>query len=373
MSQLAPSPSSDRSDRSDRFAWVDFAKGFCIVAVVTLWITHEYEARGWTDQITWLNRFVWFAHPFRMPDFFLISGLFLSRVIHRPWRHYLDTKVVHYLYFFLLWTAIILPVTWLMGRDTPTTVAGAMGQFVQHLIGTPFAMLWFIMFLSIYFIVTRLCARVPAWVMFPLASLAMIFPLHTGQYHLDRFGMYFVFFYAGHAFASRFFALADWTQRHRLLSIGLLLVWVVGNKLCVQAGWDEKGLSALILGFIGISAVVMLSSLVSELSWARWLTYLGKNSIAVYLGFYLPMVTIVDLLQNHTALADHRGEIGAIALVGSVALSMAFFELANRIGLNFLYQRPMWARLVRHSREAGAHATDAPPLQRAEREQLATR
>ena len=47
-----------------------------------------------------------FARPFRMPDFFLISGLFLSLVIDRDWRTYLDRKVVHFAYFYVLWVTI---------------------------------------------------------------------------------------------------------------------------------------------------------------------------------------------------------------------------------------------------------------------------
>lgn len=352
----------------NRFAWVDFAKGFCIIAVVALWVTHEYEARGWGDQISWLNRFVWWAKPFRMPDFFLISGLFLSRVIDRPWKHYLDTKVVHYLYFFLLWTTLLLPLMWLFGRDTPDSLPHAIQQWADHLVGTPFAMLWFIMFLSIYFIVTRLTRRVPVWVMFPIAAALMIFPTNTGQYHIDRFGVYFVFFYAGHAFANHFFALADWTRQHKRTSVAVLLVWAVANKLAVQMGWGEMYAPSLVLGFIGISAVVMLSSLVSELRGARWLTYLGRNSIAVYLGFYVPMVLIVEVLHNHTALHGNLGAIGAAALVGSVSAAMLMFVAAKRLGLTFLYQRPDWARLVRpakagHTRNAPAapHQTAATP------------
>ena len=49
---------------------------------------------------------VMFAKPFRMPDFFLISGLFLSVVIDRDWRTYLDRKVVHFAYFYVLWVTI---------------------------------------------------------------------------------------------------------------------------------------------------------------------------------------------------------------------------------------------------------------------------
>ncbi len=47
-----------------------------------------------------------FAKPFRMPDFFLISGLFLSVVIDRDWRTYLDRKVMHFAYFYVLWVTI---------------------------------------------------------------------------------------------------------------------------------------------------------------------------------------------------------------------------------------------------------------------------
>jgi uncharacterized membrane protein YcfT len=61
-----------------------------------------------------------FAAPFRMPDFFLISGLFLANVITRDWKLYLDRKVVHFAYFYVLWMTIqfaregtgLQPVKW---------------------------------------------------------------------------------------------------------------------------------------------------------------------------------------------------------------------------------------------------------------------
>ena len=47
-----------------------------------------------------------FAKPFRMPDFFLISGLFLARAIDRDWTTYLDRRVWHFVYFYVLWLTI---------------------------------------------------------------------------------------------------------------------------------------------------------------------------------------------------------------------------------------------------------------------------
>ena len=37
-----------------------------------------------------------FAKPFRIPDFFLLSGLFVGRVIDRDWRLFSDRRVVHF-------------------------------------------------------------------------------------------------------------------------------------------------------------------------------------------------------------------------------------------------------------------------------------
>ena len=65
-----------------RIDWVDYAKGICIVLVVMMHSTLGVEkAAGAT---TWLHPFIDWARPFRMPDFFLISGLFLAAASTAP-------------------------------------------------------------------------------------------------------------------------------------------------------------------------------------------------------------------------------------------------------------------------------------------------
>src|SRR5262245_6515687 len=92
------------ASHAGRVDWVDYAKGFCIVMVVMMHSTLGVEAVAGREG--WLHAAVAFAKPFRMPDFFLISGLFLARVIDRNWRDYLDRKVVHFVYFYVLWVTI---------------------------------------------------------------------------------------------------------------------------------------------------------------------------------------------------------------------------------------------------------------------------
>src|SRR5712672_3112600 len=87
-----------------RVDWVDYAKGFCIVFVVMMHSTLGVEQA--VGHEGFMHTVVAFAKPFRMPDFFLISGLFLAPVIGRDWRTYLDRKVLHFVYFYLLWVTI---------------------------------------------------------------------------------------------------------------------------------------------------------------------------------------------------------------------------------------------------------------------------
>ena len=67
-----------------RVDWVDYAKGICIVMVVMMHSVLGVELAS--GQTGFMHVLVAFAKPFRMPDFFLISGLFLALVIGRGWR-----------------------------------------------------------------------------------------------------------------------------------------------------------------------------------------------------------------------------------------------------------------------------------------------
>src|SRR5580765_5906063 len=87
-----------------RVDWVDYAKGICIILVVMMHSTLGVEKAA--GELSWLNGFIEWARPFRMPDFFLISGLFLASRIDRPWRLFLDRKVLHFAYFYTLWLTI---------------------------------------------------------------------------------------------------------------------------------------------------------------------------------------------------------------------------------------------------------------------------
>src|SRR3954453_21703311 len=210
-------PASDRpaSAAGGRVDWVDYAKGICIVMVVMMHSVLGVEAAS--GQSGFMHALVAFAKPFRMPDFFLISGLFLGLVIGRDWRTYLDRKVVHFAYFYLLW------VTIQFGFKAPAFAAATSWQHTGYLylesLIEPFGTLWFIYLLPVFFVVTKLSRRVPPLAIWLVAAALEMMHVTTGWTVIDEFCSRFVYFYSGYWAAAYVFALSDGARSQPALAI----------------------------------------------------------------------------------------------------------------------------------------------------------
>lgn len=339
----------------ERVAWFDYAKGVCIVAVVALYATIYVE--GLTLEQGWMSYWVEFARPFRMPAFFLLCGLFLARTIDRPWRDYLDKKVVHFLYFFILWTTLYFAAG-LLGDE----FVGGPPLWVDYLdwYVEPFHMLWFIQMLPAYFLVTRLVRPVPWVIVLAAAALLQIWAPETGWRQFDRFGERFVYFYAGYLFAPMFFRLADWARAHVALALAAVVSWTVINALVVLAGFADEPIVSLALGFGGAAAVIAVSGLLAMAQFMAWLRYLGEHSIVIFLSFFLATVLTARLLDK-LDLIDDVGLETLVVTALSVTLPILAYSLVRRTPLAFLFARPRWAQIPRGTRAQAVTDTQPQP------------
>jgi uncharacterized membrane protein YcfT len=327
-----------------RVDWVDYAKGFCIVFVVMMHSTLGVESLAGEDG--WLHPLVAFAKPFRMPDFFMISGLFLARVIDRDWRSYLDRKVVHFAYFYLLWTAIQLAVkapVFVHEHGPLSTIWLCAGSFLE-----PFGTLWFIYLLPIFFVVAKLARqlRIPPLLVWLAGAALEIAHVHTGSTVIDEFASRFVYFYSGYLFAPRIFALARSAAEQPESALAGLTTWGLINGFLAFNGLAELPVVSLALGLAGAAAVISVSALLARSDLAMPLRYCGRNSIVIYLAFFLPMAASRTLLIKADWIAD-VGTISAIVTVAGVVGSLALFWAARGTGLRFLFERPALFRIAR--------------------------
>lgn len=354
---------------NSRIGWVDTAKGICIIFVVMMHSTIGVQiAMG---QEGWMNYVILFAWPFRMPDFFMISGLFLALVIDRPWLRYLDRKVVHFAYFYLLWMTIEIAL------KAPGMAAedGATAPIREYLLGLvqPYGTLWFIYMLPVFFLFTRLVKGLPVWLVLGWAAILEMLPVETGSVIFDEFCQRYVFFYAGYALAGRIFAIADWMGAHRRAAMAMLAVWFVAEAAIVFApvpdalqfinlgnnGFSGMPAISLVLGGAGALAIITAATLLTGLPWMRWLTWLGAHSIVVYLAFFLPM-TVARVLLTKTGIIPDIGTMSVLTLAAGVTGPVVLYHLVQWTGYGrFLFERPDWAIIDRPS-------TPKPAVQPAE-------
>ena len=216
--------------RGSRVAWVDCAKGICVILVVMM---HSALGVGEAmDGVGALHAVVAFAKPFRMPDFFLIAGLFVSRTIDRDWRTFIDRKVMHFVYFYLLWLTIqwVFKSGVLSGQDP----VGGLEQWAFGLI-EPFGTLWFIYVLPIFFVATKLLRDVRPATLLLAAALLETARVKTGWTACDEFASRYVYFLSGYFFAPYVFALAERALSDRGKTIEWLLAWGAANALLAFA------------------------------------------------------------------------------------------------------------------------------------------
>ena len=326
--------------RSNRVGWVDTAKGICIIMVVMMHSTLGVGLAAGHEG--WMHYAVAFARPFRMPDFFLISGLFLARVIDRDWRDYLDRKVMHFAYFYVLW------VTIQFAFKTPMFVAEqgwhATGLSYLEAFIEPFGTLWFIYLLPIFFVVIKLTRRIPWPAIWIVGAALEMSHIDTGWTVIDEFAHRFIYIYSGYLFAAHIFKFTAGVQRNTAPALIGLAAWALINGGLVMAGIADLPLISLALGFAGACAVVAIAALIAHSKRLGALRYCGQNSIVIYLAFFLPMaVTRIALLK--TGVIADIGTISVLVTTAGVIGALCWYWAARGTPFRFLFERPAWARL----------------------------
>lgn len=331
-----PSILSIAPGNTHRLEWVDYAKGACIVLVVMMHTTLGVEEALGREGL--FRAVVEFARPFRIPAFFLIAGLFLGRTIGDEWPKYLVSKVLHFAYFYLLWLA--LSVLLKSGSDGPGAVLAA---FALGLI-EPFGALWFIYLLPIFYVVTKLLRHWPVALWCVAAALSAS-GVHTGWTAVDEFASRYVFFVSGFMFAKSVFALADWSARNPAPALASIALWAGASAATLTLAptlyiEHMPGLS-LATGFAGVAAIVAAAALTAKSRWLNALKYCGRNSLPVYLAFFIPMAaTRIAITRLHPEIDATLAT--ALVLTAAITGPLLLHRVVAGGPLSWLFERPQF-------------------------------
>lgn len=343
-----------------RIDWVDYAKGLSIIMVVMLHSSMGVQKA--LGDCTWYGYIVEWARPFRIPAFFLLSGLFLARRIDWPWRDFLDRRVVHFAYFYVLW----LIISFLFKAPHFINLYGADGTLKLFLLSfiDPFGSLWFIYLLAIFAVVVKLLRNVSPWIVWPVAALLEILPIHTGWMVPDEFAARFVYFYTGYVAAPHVFRFAEAMRR---VSIPALLagltIWALITAILVftdlpDPSWMDwvtsSGLPgiaklpviSLLVGLSGTLAMVVVGVIMARLGGRLFgfVRMVGERTLVVYVAFFLFMASARIILVK---VAPWLGAdvISTIVLAAAVIGPLVMHRMVRNTPLKFLFERPALFRL----------------------------
>jgi len=324
----------------ERIAWIDYARGFSIILVVMMHATLGVEAS--LGREGWLHEVVTFAKPFRIPAFFLVSGLLVSRVIDRDWRSYLDGRVLHFVYFYVLWLTIQFLFKF-PGFALEQGIWGAVRLYLEAFV-QPFGTLWFIYLLPIFFLVVKLLRGVPPAIVWIAAAILEISHLETGSVVIDEFASRFVFFYSGYVLAQQAFHFASLSERHGPAIMAGIVFWVLLNSYLVYVDLAGRPFVSLALGILGAGVIIAVSALLAQHGFASFIRSCGENSLPIYLAFFLPMAAARVVINASGLIADAGTEAALVTAI-AVAGALLIHRLAMPTRLRFLFERPDAFRL----------------------------
>lgn len=343
---------STTASPTGRLAFVDTARGLCIILVVMM---HSALGVGLAMKGTgFIHDIVAFAKPFRMPDFFLIAGLFLGRSIHLPLRQFVDRKIIHYAYFYVLWLFLILVVK--AAELKLLSPAHFLDAYARGLV-EPFSTLWFIHLLPFFFIFARMTRALPAGVVVFLATCLHLLAASTlsgNAYALESkmtdstlvnsFCLYLIYFLIGHYSRSLIFKFAAGVATHPWIALTGLCLWILAEAGGISTGLAELPGPSLVFALCGALALIAVACLLQRSRWFAWLAICGRHSLRIYLAFVIPMaLTRVILLKYNVTMSI--GLMSALVTVGAIIGALALAKLVKGTRLAFLFKRPAWAHL----------------------------
>jgi fucose 4-O-acetylase-like acetyltransferase len=326
----------------NRFGWIDYAKGIAIILVVYRHVEFGIKNSGMPlDQ--WIVDLNDMLYSFRMPLFFLLSGLFFERSIQRKGeKGFLLARVNTLLYPYLLWAVIQITLQILFSSvaNASRSVSDYWNILIQP---RNLDQLWYLFALFnvtlLYYLTSKLFGfrKVPQ-VLLSIALLAVA-PLVNRISTFYDIALHYIFFCIGHITANFFFS----GKTQQLLSsaygpISLLPLFIVCQLYFLRHQHMNLFLYAVI-ALIGSLFVIMLSFQLMKYNVLPILKTFGHYSLYIYL-LHVPIVSAIRFVLLGTAMADYTLALLLTLILIAVFVSILVYRVCMQLKLGFLFRGP---------------------------------
>ena len=339
-----------------RLAWVDAARGVCVLLVVLLHVRIFVYAplTPPTNGVEIWTQLTEFFGAFRLPLLFVVSGLVASKRVRAGWsdrRTLLRAVSLYWLY--LVWLTVYALVSIVVISPGIPFRIMTVGHYAAQLV-VPDSMLWFIFALAAYVVLLSSLRRVrPAWVLAVLAAISVA----TGAAPVTRdealwlhVVYYAVFFAVGVYLAPALRALAANRARWRVpLAVGAFIACQLLWQQSVEGTVLESALRLLRDGSAVALSIIVIALLVRWQPFAATASAIGRRTLPIFV-LQLPLIWVLYLLPPvewslGVAWIRHLAPLLFTALI--VVASLGIHSLVMRGSGRVLFGLPQaWRRRI---------------------------
>lgn len=337
----------------ERIAWLDVARGACVILVVFHHVVRQQvlEFSGsWRLAGEWWSVIDEILEPIRIPLFFAISGALASSRIMRVGAS-LRPRIVVPVYLYLLWSCL------LASRElVPHSGSGDFGVIVKTAIAEVVFVCsgyWYLFSLPLYAIIARVSRTWPVWILL-LAGVGLYASRSTVSSHVNQLsGQWtdspsllgsvaanFIFFLVGVRFRVQLLRVVAAISLKTFLA-GILLYAGFVALYMVTGVWTF----ALVASAVGIVTGASFARAVSNRPASARLGAVGAQTLPVYVLQFFFVSLLALLLGVATPAISSLPVVLAFVYPLGVTFLIAVFSLALhsaalRFGLGFLFSPP---------------------------------
>lgn len=339
-----------------RLAWVDAARGVCVLLVVLLHVRIFVYAplAPPTNGIEIWTQLTEFFGAFRLPLLFVVSGLVASKRVRAGWsdrRTVLRAVSLYWLYLVWLTVYALLSIVFI-SPGIPFRVMTPLHYLEQVFV--PDSMLWFIFALAASVVLLSSLHRVRPTVMLAVLAIASVatgaMPLTRDEALWLHVVYYAVFFAVGVYLAPALRALAASRVRWRVpVAVGAFVACQLLWQQSVEGTVLESALRLLRDSSAVVLSIIVIALLVRWRPFAATASAIGRRTLPIFV-LQLPLIWVLYLLPPvawslDVAWIRHLAPLLCTALI--VAASLGIHSLVMRGSGRVLFGLPQkWEKAV---------------------------
>ena len=325
--------------QKSRLHWVDYLKGIAILLVVYRHILIGMNRSGFQiPSYLFSANMIFFS--FRMPLFFILSGIFLGGSLAKRTPGQLALlKFENLLYPYLIWATIQVSLQIAMGHLSHFTNADRTLRDYTYILYQPrnVDQFWYLPALfntTIVYIFTKTQLKFPIYAQLTFGvALYFTAPFVQGVSMLSDWMEFYIFFALGDALSKQFFQPSFQKVLRNPLSLVLISPVFIYAQI-FYLGHDVNTIEFLVIALIGCVTMFMIAFLLERMNVANWLRILGYHSLYIYV-IHVMVAAVVRNVMTHVF---HIHNVYVVLLTG-IALGL----LLPILFYNYLVQDgPLW-------------------------------